>query len=308
MDMHRQQFRQGFIRHINVLLADVSFLYFTYPLNTSHVSQMEKGWCLPVALCPNTSSSEGPYAVHAYLENKVIRFPPFTVLVFELAPRAFSNIAINEHNFQWIGIQFFFFFSMRNSWHLFNITIFFFTICILLLWFLDTFLLYSLICILLLILFTCFIICCFLNIGLILSFFLCRICQRECFWNPVSCSFIWDKNFLLVIWDILFYVPLCNVFLALLYEYFSALFLFLFVSKSVGPLPCRGVEFVWKPVYSLSWTMKWYMSLCVAIDSHILQLVFSMTWPTSAKLRPKMQNPWKQAQCGISGPPTIPTS
>ena len=98
---------------------------------------------------------------------------------------------------------------------------FFFTICILLLWFLDTFLLCSLICILLLILLTCFIICCFLNIGLILFvFFLCQICQRECFWNPVPCSFIRHKNFLLVIQNILFYVPLCNVFLALLYEYF----------------------------------------------------------------------------------------
>ena len=73
----------------------------------------------------------------------------------------------------------------------------------------------------------------------------------------------------------------------------SALFLFLFVSKSVGPLPCRHVEFVWKPVYSLSWTMKWHMSQCVAIDSHILWLVFSMAWPTSAKLRPEMQKPLK---------------
>ena len=32
----------------------------------------------------------------------------------------------------------------------------------------------------------------------------------------------------------------------------SALFLFLFVSKSVGPLPHRHVELVWKLVYSLS--------------------------------------------------------
>ena len=44
----------------------------------------------------------------------------------------------------------------------------------------------------------------------------------------------------------------------------SALFLFLFVSKSVGPLPHRHVELIWKPVYSLSWTRKWHMSLLTA--------------------------------------------
>ena len=39
--------------------------------------------------------------------------------------------------------------------------------------------------------------------------------------------------------------------------------------------------------------MKWHMSLYVAIDSHILQIVFSMAWPTSAKLRHRMQKPLK---------------
>ena len=91
------------------------FLCFIYLFNTSHVMQMKKSWCLPVASCRNSSSSEWLHAVHACLENKVVRFPPFTVLVFELTPKAFSNITINEHNFQWIGIEFFFFFSMRNS-------------------------------------------------------------------------------------------------------------------------------------------------------------------------------------------------
>ena len=44
------------------------------------------GPILPVALYPNSSSSEGPHVVHVYLENKVAWFPPFTVLVFELTP------------------------------------------------------------------------------------------------------------------------------------------------------------------------------------------------------------------------------
>ena len=129
---------------------------------------------------------------------------------------------------------------------MFNITIFFFTICILLLWFPDTFLLCSLICILLLILLTCFIICCLLNIELIL-FFLCQICQRECFWKPLSCSLIRDKNFLLVIWDILFYVPLCNVFLALLYEYFFCSFSFPLCLQECWPSSSQACR-IWKPV------------------------------------------------------------
>ena len=98
-------------------------------------------------------------------------------------------------------------------------------ICSLLLWFLHTFLLCTSICILLLILLTCVIICCFQHIWLILYIF----------WNPVPCSFIGDKDFLLVIWDILFYVPLFYVFLALLYEYFFSSLSFPFCLQKCGP-------------------------------------------------------------------------
>ena len=108
----------------------------------------------------------------------------------------------------------------------------------------------------------------------------------------MPCFFIGDKDFLWVIWDILFYVPsFCFPCTAVFIS--SALFLFLFVCKSMGPLPHRCVEFVWKPVFSLFLTMKWHMSLCVANDSHILWLVFSMAWPACAKLRPETQKPLK---------------
>ena len=113
--MHRHQFKQGFIAHINVFLADVPFLQFIYTFKTSHVMQMEKCWCLPVASCPNSSPTEGPHVVHAYLENKVISFPPFTILVFKVAPRGCSNVTINENYLKWIGIQFHFFFRTGNS-------------------------------------------------------------------------------------------------------------------------------------------------------------------------------------------------
>ena len=134
--------------------------------------------------------------------------------------------------------------------------------------------------------------CCFLNIGLIL-FFCIRFAKENVFgtlclavllgttissWSfRISCSMF----------------PCAMFSLHCCMNISSALFLFLFVSKSVGPLPRRHVEFVWTPVYSLSWTMKWHMSLCVAIDSHILWLVFSMAWPTSAKWRPETQKPLK---------------
>ena len=55
---------------------------------------MEKSWCLPVALRPNSSSVEGPHVMHVYLENKVIRFPPFTILLFKVAPRVCSNVTV----------------------------------------------------------------------------------------------------------------------------------------------------------------------------------------------------------------------
>ena len=70
--MHRGQFEHGFIAHVNVFLADVPFLQFIYTFNTSHVTEMEKSWCLPVASCPNSSSAQGPHVVHVYLRNKVI--------------------------------------------------------------------------------------------------------------------------------------------------------------------------------------------------------------------------------------------
>ena len=132
---------------------------------------------------------------------------------------------------------------------------------------------------------------CFQHIWLI-CFFVSDLLKRMPL-EPCALVFYWAQRFPP---GHLGYPALCPLVLFSLHcciNISSALFLFLFASKGLGPLPHRSVEFVWKPLYSLSWTMKWHMSLCVAIDSHILQLVFSMAWPTSAKLRPETHKPLK---------------
>ena len=228
--MHRRQFRQGFIAYIDVFLADVPFLQFIYLFNTSHVMQMKKRWCLPVALCPNSSYVEGPHVVHAYLEDKVIRFPRFTVLVFKVVLRACSNVTIYENYLQWIGIQFCFFFRMRNltfvQYHYLPLH-YPQSVALVSAHFSSLYLhLYS---------FDSVDLCYYFFSAHLVDFVLCQICLRQCFWNPVPCSFIGDKDFLLVIWDILFYVPLFYVFLALLYEYFFSSLSFPLCLQKCGP-------------------------------------------------------------------------